>query len=72
MNVLFHKAYDQYLIGITPDYDIVISDEMFEKATEENFRNYLKFVNGQKIITPKRFAPNKSFLDFHYQKDLNH
>lgn len=72
MNVLFHKAYDQYLIGITPDYDIVISDEMFEKATEENFRNYLKCVNGQKIITPKRFAPNKSFLDFHYQKYLNH
>ncbi len=72
MNVLFHKAYDKYLIGITPDYDIVVSDEMFEETTEENFRKYLKSINGKKIISPKRFAPNKFFLDLHYQKYLNH
>lgn len=72
MNALFHKAYDAYLIGITPDYDVVVSDEMLEKTQEGNFRKYLKSVNGQKIISPKRFAPNKSFLDFRYQKYLNH
>ncbi len=72
MNVLFHKAYDSCLIGITPDYDVVVSDEMFEQTTEEKFRKYLESVNNQKIILPKRFSPNKTFLDIHYQKFLNH
>lgn len=71
LNPLFHKAYDKYLIAITPDYNIIISDEMIEKTEDESFKCYLLGLQNKKLILPNRFYPKPVFLDYHYQKYLN-
>ena len=71
LNALFHKAYDNYLIAITPDYSIIISDEMIVKTEEEPFKVYLIGLQNKKLMLPDRFYPKKEFLDYHYQKYLN-
>lgn len=71
LNSLFHKAYDNYLIGITPDYNIIISDEMIEKAEDDSFKDYLHGLQNKKLSLPNRFFPKPEFLDYHYQNFLN-
>lgn len=72
LNSLFHRAYDKHLIAITPDFEIIISDEMIDKASDESFRNYLSKLNGRNIYMPNKFFPNQNFLDSHYQEYLKH
>lgn len=71
LNSLFHKAYDKYLIAITPDYKIIVSDEMIEKTEDESFKCYLLGLQNKKLILPNRFYPKPDFLDYHYQKYLS-
>ena len=71
LNVFFHKAYDQLLIAINPDLKISISEELLVTTHDEKFQKYLSLIDGQTIITPSKFAPNRDFLDTHYQKYLN-
>lgn len=71
LNNLFHRAYDKYLIAITPDYHIVISDKFISDTGDELFKQYLKGINGRTITLPSRFYPRKDFLDFNYQKYLS-
>ena len=69
MNVLFHKAYDENLIGISPDYEIFVSEEFFgtklievDSLTREYVMNY----NNRKLIMPKRFCPDRDLLAVHF------
>lgn len=68
MNTFFHKAYDRYLLAITPDLSIIISDELFKSATETTFFKYLKELNGKKILLPNKFLPQKELLEIHYNQ----
>ena len=75
MNYLFHKAYDEYLLGISPDYDIIISDKFFgEKLKDVDSRtlDYVRSYNNRKIFMPKRFLPNKDLLAEHFMKFKQH
>lgn len=71
MNSFFHKAYDKYLLAISPDLLIIVSEELFQSATEESFFNYLKEINGRKILTPDRFFPQKELLALHHNEFIN-
>lgn len=68
LNPFFHKAYDRHLLGITPDYSIIVSDELLVKSAEPTFKKYLQSINGQSIILPDRFFPQREFLEAHYEK----
>lgn len=68
LNPLFHKAYDNFLVAITPDLTIVISDEMIDNVAEVDFKAYLCGINGRKIISPDKFRPKKEFLEIHYEQ----
>ena len=71
MNYLFHKAYDEYLLGISPDYDIIISDKFFGeklKDVDSKTLDYVRSFNNRKIIMPKRFLPNRDLLADHFTK----
>lgn len=68
LNALFHKAYDEFLVAITPDLTIVVSDKMIENAEESTFKEYLCGINGRKIISPDKFQPKKEFLEIHYEQ----
>ena len=74
MNVLFHKAYDENLIGISPDYEIVVSDKFFGdtiKDVEEKTVEYVRSFNRRKLILPRRFYPDKDFLAKHFEQFLH-
>lgn len=69
LNVLFHKAYDENLIGISPDYEVFISEEFLGKKTRDIDNSTKDFINGlnnKKLIMPKRFLPNRDLLAIHF------
>ena len=70
LNSLFHRAYDKHLMAITPDYEIIISENFMEKVEDSTFEKYLKEINGRKINMPTRFYPQRELIDIHYQKYL--
>ena len=73
MNVLFHKAYDANLLGITADYKIVISEQFFGSHlfdVDETTRNSILKFNNQMIKLPRRFLPDRDFLAERYENYL--
>lgn len=71
MNILFHRAFDKYLMTVTPDYNILISEQMIDGTQEEVFRNYLQKLTGTPIRLPEKFSPDKEFLSRHYERYKN-
>lgn len=74
MNTLFHRAYDNLLIGISPDFEVEISDKMYDELRGEDKDKTFSFFNpynGIKITLPRKFKPNISFLETHYLKFKN-
>lgn len=70
LNSLHDKAFDNYLISITPDYEVKISHKINGGKLIDAFKNMFAKYHNQKIILPERFIPGKDYLDEHYQKFL--
>lgn len=68
MNPLCHRAYDKYLMSITPDYKICISDQMLSDVKEKFTEQFLLDIRGRNIIMPEKFFPDRDFLSLHYEK----
>lgn len=68
MNPLFHRAYDKYLIAVTPDYKIIVSEQMLSSAKDESFLSYIRSIQGRNIIMPEKFSPDKDLLAKHYEQ----
>ena len=71
LNVLFHKAYDENLLGISPDYEVFISDRFLGEKLKEvdpGTVNYIRNFDRQKLILPRRFSPDRDMLALHYEK----
>lgn len=72
LNILFHRAYDENLIGITPDYKIVISDRLLDEDNEPAYvKSFFSHYNNASIHLPDRFLPNRELLYIHYQRFVN-
>ena len=70
LNALFHKAYDENLVGITPDYEILIANDFLGtdiKEISEKTKQYIQSFNHSTLIMPRRFRPNRDFLAEHYE-----
>lgn len=75
LNVLFHKAYDENLIGISPDYEVFVSEEFLgsnEEIVDSFTIEYIRSINKRKIIMPKRFLPDRDFLAIHFDNYIKH
>ena len=71
LNVLFHKAYDKNYIGISPDYEVFVSDKFLDENKEQDYiKNFFLHFHKTKIQMPDKFLPNKELLDLHYQHFL--
>lgn len=71
LNIFFHKAYDENLLGISPDYEVFVSEKIFgdkPNYVDDTTINYLQHYNKKKILLPKRFLPDKDFLASHFEK----
>ena len=72
MTVGFHRAYDKYLMAITPDFDIVLSDQLLCGSKDKMTIDYLQGIQGRKIFLPERFAPDRDLLSQHYDLFKQH
>ena len=74
LNILLHKAYDENLLGISPDYEIFISDRFFgehiRNITPETIE-YFRGFHQKKLILPGRFFPDREMLAMHYERYKN-
>jgi len=74
MNVLFHRAYDKNLIGISPDLKVVVSDRLYIGLRgADRDKTYALFnpYNNAAITLPKKFKPNLEFIEKHYSMFKN-
>ncbi|HEX6915734.1 MAG TPA: HNH endonuclease, partial [Chitinophagaceae bacterium] len=65
LSPLYDKAYDQGLIGITPQYEIRISASLLKNEQENYFQEFFTPLNRKKLTLPTRYQPNKRFLEYH-------
>lgn len=65
LNALHDRAFDQGLITVTPDYQIVLSRSIRELYDSEITREWFYRYDGAHITPPSRFAPSKEFLEYH-------
>lgn len=63
MNPLFHKAFDNFLFSVSPDYKIIISSKMIEGTMNNSFRSFLLSIQGKNIIMPEKFFPDRELLE---------
>ncbi len=69
LNALFHKSYDKNYIGISPDYQVMVSDRLFDENSQNaNIRKFFLQYHKTEILLPDRFMPNKELLSVHYQQ----
>lgn len=66
LNALLHKAYDNFLLSITPDYLIEFSENFYNAVDDYNLRHFIESRHGSSIILPDRFLPNPQYLEKHY------
>jgi putative restriction endonuclease len=65
LNALHDKAFDQGLITINKEYQIVLSPKIKEKRLDEITKVWIVGYEGQKIILPHRFLPESQFIEYH-------
>jgi putative restriction endonuclease len=65
LNALHDRAFDKGLITITPDFSVLISEQLISKLSSLTDKFFIPFEN-EKIILPGRFLPQRDFLDYHY------
>ena len=67
---IHHAAYDNNIIGITPDYSIKVRDDVLEEIDGPMLKYGLQSLEGNKIILPKRKAdyPDRDRLARRYEQ----
>ncbi len=68
LNPFFHKAYDNYLLAITPEFKVILTKELLLKTDNPLFKTYLEELNGRTITLPDKFKPQKELLELHYNE----
>lgn len=74
LNTLMHKAYDENLIGISPDYEVFVSERFFcerQKDVDQRTVDYIRGFNHQKLTFPRRFYPDRDMLSMHFERYRN-
>ena len=72
MTPTFHRAYDKYLMAVTPDYEIVVSEQMIDGTKDEKVQHYLIGLQHKKILLPNKFAPDVDLLAMHHELFLKY
>lgn len=71
LNSLHDKAFDLGLITITPDLKIKVSKRTLERDESKIVNDWFLNISGNKIKTPEKFLPSKTFLEFHNSNIFN-
>ena len=64
-SALYDKAFDKGLIGISENYQILISTEIKSKENQSYYPELFGKFKGAKIQLPQKYLPKREFLEFH-------
>lgn len=69
---IHHAAFDNFMIGITPDFQVEVKQEILEEKDGPMLQHGLKALQGSSIILPrdKTAWPNQDFLGKRYERFL--
>lgn len=67
---LHHAAYDSFILGVTPDYTILVRDDILEEEDGPVLQHGLKELHKTKLILPhsKRHYPSREALEWRYSR----
>lgn len=67
---IHHAAYDQNIIGISPDYNIEVRNDILDEVDGPMLKYGLQKMNGNKLLVPrsKVHQPDRGGLDIRYQQ----
>jgi len=65
LSALYDVAYDKGFIAINERYEILISSDLKKKSKHEYYPNYFAHLENEKIMLPKKYFPNKEFIQYH-------
>lgn len=65
LNALHDKAFDKGLITIDKNYSVVNSKQLKDTEMDDESRVWMQSYEGQQIILPDRFYPEKQFIEYH-------
>lgn len=70
---VFQAARGGFMIGVTPDYEIVVREDILHEEDGPMLVHGLQEVHGQQILLPSRKAdrPSREALAWRYEKYLN-
>ncbi|RLA74331.1 MAG: HNH endonuclease [Epsilonproteobacteria bacterium] len=67
LNNLHDKAFDRGYITFDSDFKLILSSKIL-KTKGMYIEKYFKSVEGQTLVTPKKFIPDIQFLQYHNEK----
>jgi len=67
---LHHAAFDNFIIGVSPDYVIEVRGDVLKEHDGPMLQHGIKELHKQRIILPRKqaFMPDKGFLEWRYQR----
>ena len=65
LSPLYDRAFDKGLIGIMPNYEIVLSRELKEHSKEDFYLQSFAKIEHKKLILPGEHIPRPDFLQYH-------
>ena len=66
LNSIHDKAFDKGFITIDFDYKVKVSKYFNDFKKEQNVKTFFLDFENKEIFLPKRFLPNKDFLEYHH------
>lgn len=65
LNALHDKAFDQGLISINTNFEIMVANELKHDPIDPITKTWIASFEGQKIETPHKFLPDRCFIEYH-------
>ncbi|MEZ4697596.1 MAG: HNH endonuclease [Rhodothermales bacterium] len=67
---LHHAAFDKFFIGITPDYEVHVREDILNESDGPMLQHGLKERHGQRLIVPRSIAsrPDRERLEVRYKR----
>ena len=65
LSALYDKAFDKGLIGISTNYEIILSSEIKKKIDTSFYKTHFSLIEKTKINSAVSYLPRKEFLEYH-------
>ncbi|MDO4515273.1 MAG: HNH endonuclease [Lachnospiraceae bacterium] len=65
LSPLYDKVFDKGLITISPDYEILLSEELKSHSGSSYFEKQFGCIDHHRISLPEEHSPKREFLEYH-------